>query len=303
MTDDTAAPAADSEPGDTQPIDPVDVPRAPTDTQVTTRPVPVIVEEVPVAPRKRRRIWPFVTLGVLVVLLVVAFFVGDAIAKDYARDYIRARIIEVLHLDPSTPVTVDIGTGSVLLQALGGKLDQVDVTASEVTFGELSGAATIHAEGVPLSGDVPTEKLDITFSVAEEDVAVLAGNLSGLPLTGIALEEPEIVASTEFDLFFFTVPVGIGLTPSTGDGQLLFTPTSIRLDDQTISADDLLADPTLGGLARQLLAQQAFCVAEYLPVGLTAVDADVVGSDLVVKVDGDGVALAGPELSTMGTCA
>ena len=89
-------------------------------------PVVVVVEK----PKKKRRRWPFVLGGILLVLLillVIAFFVADAYAKDYARQYIKERIVAVLGVDDPSTVQVDIGDGSVLLQALRGELDQIDV--------------------------------------------------------------------------------------------------------------------------------------------------------------------------------
>ena len=271
-----------------------------------TRPLPVAEEPVVVvleAPPKKRRRWPWVLGGILVVLailLVIAFFIADAYAKDYARAYIKERIVAVLGIEPGTPVTVDIGEGSVLLQALRGKLDQIDVTADQVDFGILKGAATVHAEGVPLNQNAPVESLEVTFVVAEADVGALAGNLSGLELESIVLEEPEIVASTTFSFFGFQIPVGMGIEPSADEGRIVFTPTSIRLGEDSYTAEQLRN--TFGGFADQLLRQQSFCVAENLPAALTIVDVDVVKKDLIVKIDGDGAALGGPDLSTAGVC-
>jgi hypothetical protein len=261
--------------------------------------------EAPVAPtKKKRRRWPWVLGGILVllgILLTVAFFIAEAYAKDYAREYIKERIIAVLGIGPDTPVTVDIGDDSVLIQALVGKLNQIDVTVEEVTFGILKGAATVHAEGVPLDQNAPVETLEITFAVAEGDVAALAGNLSGAQLESIVLEEPEIVASTTFNFFGFQLPVGMGIEPSADEGRIVFTPTSIRLGEDNYTAEELRQ--TFGGFADQLLRQQSFCVAENLPAALTIVEVDVVAKDLVVEIDGDGAALGGPDLSTPGTCA
>jgi len=209
--------------------------------------------------------------------------------------------VAVLGIDEGTPVTVDIGEGSVLLQALRGSLDSVDVTAGKVAFGELTGAATVHAEGVPLDENAATRTLRVTFSVAEPDVAALAGNLSGLELKSIVLEEPEIVATTEIDVFgLFTLPVGMGLEPSAVDGQIVFTPTSIRLGDENFTAAEVRQQ--FGALGEQLLQQQSLCVNEKLPVALTVVDVDVIGKELVLAIDGDGVVLGGSDLSTFGTC-
>jgi hypothetical protein len=273
-----------------------------------TKPLPVQAEEEPVVvvvpAKKKRRRWPWVLGGILLVLavlLVIAFFVADAYAKDYARAYIKERIVAVLGIGDPSKVNVDIGDGSVLLQALAGKLNQVDVTADQVSFGILNGAATVHAEGIPLDQNAPVDALDITFAVAEGDVAALAGNLSGLQLESIVLEEPEIVASTTFNFFGFQLPVGMGIEPSAADGKIVFTPTSIRLGEESYTAEEL--QNSFGGFAAQLLQQQSFCVAENLPAALTIVDVDVVKKDLIVKVDGAGTALGGPDLSTPGTCA
>lgn len=282
----------------TQVVEPV--PAAPAAASDAEEPVVVVVD----APKKKRRRWPWVLGGILLVLailLTIAFFVADAYAKDYARQYIKDRIIAVLGIEPGTPVTVDIGEGSVLLQALRGELDQIDVTADQVSFGILNGAATVHAEGVPLDQNAPVDKLEVTFAVDEADVGALAGNLSGLELESIVLEEPEIVASTTFAFFGFQIAVGMGIEPSAADGKIVFTPTSIRLGDDTYTAEEL--QNTFGGFADQLLKQQSFCVAENLPAALTIVDVDVVKKDLVVKINGDGAALGGTDLTTPGTCA
>jgi LmeA-like phospholipid-binding len=282
---------------ETEVVEPVPGPEVAAETE---EPVVVVVD----APKKKRRRWPWVLgiiLLVLAILLTIAFFVAEAYAKDYARDYIKQRIIAVLGIEPGTPVTVDIGDGSVLLQALRGKLDQIDVTADQVSFGILKGAATVHAEGVPLDQNAPVGTLGITFAVAEGDVAALAGNLSGMQLDSISLEEPEIIATTTFSFFGFQLPVGMGIEPSADKGQIVFTPTSIKLGNDTYTAEQL--KQTFGAFAGQLLKQQSFCVAENLPAALTIVDVDVVKKDLIVKINGDGAALGGPDLSTPGTCA
>ena len=92
----------------------------------------------PVAPPRRRRgaiIAAIVVAGVLV-LGIVALLVAEAIAKDYARDYVRDRMVAVLGLSADAEVTVDLGSGSIILQALAGRVDAVEVTAPEVAFGE-----------------------------------------------------------------------------------------------------------------------------------------------------------------------
>ena len=48
---------------------------------------------------------------VFLVLLVVAFFVVDAIARGVARDEVESRLVSALGLPPGTPVEVEVGGG------------------------------------------------------------------------------------------------------------------------------------------------------------------------------------------------
>jgi hypothetical protein len=306
MTDETPAavekPAAEK-PGPKKPA----TGKAPADP--TTKPVPVVaaaaVETEPAeVPAKKRRRWPWVVGGIvlfLVVALVIAYVIGENYAKNYARDYIKERIVAVLGVEDPGTVTVDVA-GPVLLQALAGKLNQVDVTAESVTFGTLSGAATVHAEGVPLDANAPTDALDVTFAVPEDQVVAAVGqNLSSLPIDSISLDEPEVVVTATFSFLIIEIPFGMGLEPSAEDGQIVFTPTRIQLFDEDYSQDE--ASEFLGEFATQLFAEQKICVNESLPVALKIVDVDVVKKDLVITINGDGVVMGGSDLSTPGTCA
>ncbi len=276
----------------------------PTETLTPiTEPLPIVVVETPAPPRKRRRwIGWLIAAVVLVILLVVAFFVGDALARQYATGYVRERIIEVLKLDPATPVDVDLGPGSILLQAASGSINEVHVGVDDVAFGDLTGSAQIVATGVPIDGAKPVDTLGITVTVTEENVRKLAGFLSGIELNTIELGDGLITVGTDLQVLFFTLPVTVGLAPSASEGGISFEPETLTLDNQQISVDDLRNNPIVGGIAGQVLASQNFCVASYLPTALAITDVDVVDTDLVVQITGDGVALGGPELSTNGTC-
>jgi len=283
-----------------EPIAPRPQPTAvePAETQAST-----VVIEVPPPPRKRRRwIGVLIALVILAVLLVVAFFVADAWARDYAKSYVRDRVVEVLKLDPASDVAVDVGDGSILLQAATGSLDEVTVEVAELTFGDVTGSARVAATGVPLDSTRPVQTLDIDVSVSEENVKKLSGLLSGTPLESIALTDGLIRIGTEFNLIFFSVPVAVDLQPSAQDGGINFDPVTIVLGENEISVAELRANPQLGGLAEGLLASQQFCVAEYLPQALVVDGVEVEGSNLVISIDGGGAALGGPELATLGTC-
>jgi hypothetical protein len=266
-------------------------------------PTPIPAPVPAAAPAKRtRKIWPFVLIAVVLVVLVVGFFIADAAAKSYAQDQIKQKVVAALGIDPKTDVQVKLGGGSVLLQALGGKLSTVDMTIPRLVFGDLVGAATMHATQVPITGTAPLQKLGITYRVSEKNVGVLASDLSGMKLDTVTLEQPEIVANASFSVFGFGIPVGLGLTPSASKGELVFTPTSILVSGQKFTAKQLFATPGLSGLAKQLLKQQTFCVAQYLPQALTVTSVKVAGHQLVMTISGDGQALGGSAFGTKGTC-
>lgn len=263
-----------------------------------------VIEREVEPPKKKRRFGWLIALLVVAVLLVVGFFVGDSIARQYATDLVRDRIIEVLKLDKNTDVAVDLGGGSILLQALAGSVNDVTVDVPELTFGEISAAATLTAGGVPLDTSKPVEKLGITVTVTEEQAQALKSFLSGIELKSIELGKGVISVATDFDVLgFLSIPVAVDLAPSATPGGISFEPKTIVLDGNEISVADLTANPLVSALAGQLLQSQTFCVAEYLPQALTIQDVDVIGEELVIQINGDGTALGGSAISTMGVCS
>jgi hypothetical protein len=285
-----------------EPIAPRETSDDGTATTEVIVPADTLVVEVPAPPRKKRRWLGWVILAIVLVVLVVAFFIADAFAKRYAIGYVRERIVEVLKLDPATPVDVDLGEGSVILQAITGGIDEVNVHVDELTFGDLTGSAQLTAKNVPLDGSQPVEKLGIVVTVTEENVRKLAGFLSGLELQTIELGDGLIRIGTEFNVFIFTIPVAVDLLPTANDGGINFDPQTVLLGEDEISVADLRASAEFRALAGDLLNSQQFCVANFLPTALAIDDVDVVGSTLVVSINGDGTALTDPGLAELGVC-
>jgi hypothetical protein len=276
----------------------------PLQPTVPIAPVETAVIELVEVPKKKRRRWigVVIALVVVVILLVVGFFIADAYAKTYAENYVRERIVGVLKLDPAAKVDVDLGSGSVLLQAARGGLDEVKVHVDTITFGDITGEAQITATQVPLDSSKPVDKLDIQVTVSEDNVKKLSGFLSGIDLKSIELTDGLIRIGTEFNVFFINIPVAVDLNPTAKEGGINFDPVTIRLGEDEISVADLRASPEFSSLAGDLLASRDFCVASFLPKALTIDKVQVVGKNLVVGIDGDGTALSDPALSTLGTC-
>ena len=267
------------------------------------QPTDIIVIEEPAPPRRRRRwIGWLIAAVILVALLVAGFFIADSLARQAATAYVRERIIEVLSLPADATVDVDLGTGSLLLQAAQGSVDEVTVWVPELTVGGITASAVLTAEGVPLSDTEPVRELGIVVTLTEEQVRALSGYLSGIELTSIDLERGVISVGTDLSGLFLTIPVTVDLVPSPSEGGISFEPDSITLNGTQISVDDLRATPLVSDLAGDLLASQEFCIADSLPQALEVRGVEVLGSELVVTIGATGVPLGGPGLSTMGTC-
>ncbi|MGV3713747.1 LmeA family phospholipid-binding protein [Pseudolysinimonas sp.] len=270
---------------------------------VAPEPQPVPATE-PVAPptKRKRRGWiiALVIVGVLVVLVIVAAVIAEGIAKDYARDYVRTRIVEVLRLPPDAQVDVDLGTGSIILQALAGRVDTVDVEVPEVALGQLSGSLTLRGEGVPLESTAPVEALSIDFSIDADDLAALGGGADVAAPT-FAFVDGEVSLTSSFDLFGASIPLGFTMVPSASDGDLVLTPTSISIGDEVFESG-VNDGSFLGQIAAAFLQPQTLCIAGSVPQALVLEAAAVSGQELVLTFGGDGAALGGPEFTTMGVC-
>ncbi|WP_395639457.1 DUF2993 domain-containing protein [Pseudolysinimonas sp.] len=262
---------------------------------------PPVEPETAAPPTKKRRGWliALIVLGVLVVLGIIAFIVAESFAKDYARDYVRGKIVDVLQLPADAEVDVDLGAGSIILQALAGRIETVDVDVPDATFGALTGTLSLHGEGVPLDETAPVDTLRVDFAIGADDLAALSEDPSTAPT--FAFEGDQVALGSEFELFGAVIPIGLTLDPSAADGALVLTPTSITIGEQTFESGS--EDGSfLGQIASALLQPQTLCIAGSVPQALVLDDAAIDGDELVLTFRGDGAALGGPELATPGTC-
>jgi len=256
----------------------------------------------PATPRKRHRLrnW-LIALVAVVLVIVIAWIVGDLVARDYAKSYVRDQIISTFDLPADQPMDVEIGPGSLILQAIQGSIDSVDVDIPKVALGDIEGDVTLALTGIPLSATEPVDTLRVKLAVDEANVQNLSGYLSDADNITIALQKDEVEIGTTFTIFSLKVPVSVGLVPSAVDGAVAFEPTEFTVNDASVSLADLKSGP-LAGVAGGLLSSQTYCIAEYLPMAITLTDVTVTDTDLVLSASGDGAALGGPEMTTLGTC-
>src|SRR5690606_31332576 len=197
---------------------------------------------VELAPRRRRRAWPWV-LVIFVVLLAAAAVAADVLVRGIAERAIAQELSSALDVPDDASVEVRIGGGSVLLQALAGGLDRVDVTVDDLALGPLTGDLTIVAEGVPLDPGAATRELRGRYAIPEEALSALAPEVAGVTVDSVHVEGSEVVASGTAVIFGATLELGLGLTPSIVDGDLAVDPTSVRIGADTFTVEQLRANP------------------------------------------------------------
>jgi LmeA-like phospholipid-binding len=272
-----------------------------------THPTQPLPDWAPAEPaRKRRRAWPWIVAVVIVIGLGIgAWFAGEAIARNVVETTIREQIITQLSLPAGHEVDVTV-EGAVLPQLIGGTLQDVTVSSDDVTVtssdgSQLSGDVTVHATGIPIRGEAAAESATATIRLDEAQLRILLASIDGLPAESINLAAPDITAEVAVQFFGISFPIGIALTPTAVDGDIVLSPASLQLAGATITADELR--DRFGGAADLVVKDYTVCIAEYVPAGVTLTGLTVEGTDVIANFDVDGAIISDPALQANGTCA
>jgi hypothetical protein len=255
-------------------------------------------------PRKKHRgRRALIILLVIVIVLVAGFFVADYFAKKYATDYVRTQIASSLGLPSTAPVTVDLGSGSILLQAAEGSIDSVHVRVNPIVLDGLSGSATLTASGVPLSQTAPVKTLDVKVFVPTATITTAMSRVPSLeslkPVVTIAGKHVAITGTVS--VFGFPQAIGATLTPKVTNGAPGYTIDTASFDGVTVSSSVL--DRYLPGLTTLLQSGSSLCIANDLPKAFTLTGIAVNGQSIVSTFTGNGVELNATALAERGTCS
>lgn len=252
-------------------------------------------------PRRRRR--PALAIALLFLLFglltAVAVLVDNGL-RAAAEERVGTEIRAALSLPADAPLDIEIGGLSMILQLLTGSIEEVTIESSSVTLGGLTGPARLAASGVPVDLSAPAESVELAFGATEQSLTEISANLSGLPITSVAIEGEQIAVSAQFEALFVSLPLAVGLSPAAVDGQIAFTPTSIRLGEAEFDADDLRS--RFGAIAERALQTQNVCVAQYLPAALALESVRLADPRMVLTFTGTDVALDEASLSVLGSC-
>jgi hypothetical protein len=255
-------------------------------------------------PRKRHRGRnALIVIVVIVLVLVAAFFVGDYFAKKYATNYVRDQIASSLGLPSTAPVTVDLGSGSILLQAATGRINDVNITVDPIVLDGLGGSATLTAQGVPLNQTTPVRSLDVKVYVPTSTIATALSRVPTLAALKPTVKLSGTHVAVTGTIYIFGFPQGIGatLTPKVTAGVPGFTIDTASFDGATVTSAVL--DKYLPGLTSLLESGTSLCIANQLPKAFTLTSIAIHGQSIVSTFTGNGVELNAASLAQKGTCS
>ncbi|KAA9089914.1 LmeA family phospholipid-binding protein [Microbacterium radiodurans] len=257
----------------------------------------------PASSPRRRRGWIgwLIAIVIVVGLAIVAWFVAEHITRDILTRTVREQVITQLALPEDQQV--DVGFDEpVLPQVIGGRLDRLDVSSDAVPLGDVVADVSVRARDVPIrvdAGDIGSAEATITFG--EDQLQTLLAQVEGVPEAGLTLVPPDVRVEADLSLFALTVPLGIDLTPSAVDGDIVLTPAVVRIGGAELTTEGLR--DRFGSAADAVLRDYPICIRDRLPAGLTVREVRVERAALVAEVDVDGAIIRDPALQANGTCA
>lgn len=248
---------------------------------------------------RRRRAWPwFVAFGIVVVLAIGAWFLAEMIARDLVEKTIRTQVTTNLALPADQQIDVDV-PGAIIPQLIGGTLDDVRISSADVAVASFEGDIAVRAFDVPIRGGVVRDATAVV-TIDEQQLRRLMTNVEGFPSEALGIEEPYVTASTELSLFGASIPVGISLTPSAEEGQLVLNPASLRVAGAEVTSDELRRQ--FGILSNAVLRDWTVCISQYLPAGLLLDGVEVDGGELVARFSIADSILTDPAMLEQGIC-
>ena len=249
---------------------------------------------------RRRGLRALIALVVVVLLLVAGVVVAEVLTRQRVQDAVAEKVRTALSLPASAPVDVELGGFSVLQQLAQGRLERVAIATPAVSIGGITGALSGTALGVPTDQNSTVRHLALDFGVREDQLAKLAKNVSGVPVTKISITPPDLAVQASVSVLGAAIPVTVAVTPSVVNGQLAFTPTSASVFGATLSAGDLRQ--RFGAAARSALETRDFCIATSLPKALAVSTLSVKTHEIVLGLVAADVQLSDQTLAVKGSC-
>ena len=252
-----------------------------------------------VARTKRRGLVPLIIVGVLAILLVVAYFLVDSGLRAFAQDRAEAEISDRMPASVTGDVTVAIGGTSVIAQFIAGNFDQIELTAPNLAVDGVPASVHVIARDVSTNTAKAIGSLTATLDLDQTALNQLVQSSGTAPADAVMTLGDESVAYTgTVKLFEFNVGYSATATASAAGDTLNFTPTEATV---TSGVGDIDATPLVNLILQQ--APIGVCVAGYLPEGVELSGVDSSPERARVTLESSTLRLTAQSLTTLGSCS
>ena len=208
-----------------------------------------------------------------------------AYAKDYARDYIKQRIVAVLGIE-DTPGDGRHRQRVGAVPGARGKLEHGRCHGRRSRSAPSRAPRRSTPRGAPRrERRRPTRSTSRSRCAEDESHRRSPATSAGSASTRSRSKNPRSSARPRSPLFGFGIPVGMGIEPSADEGRSSSprppSGSATRTTRPTSCGDQSATSPS------SCSQQQSLCVNEILPIALTIIDVDVVEKDLVLEINGE----------------
>ena len=208
---------------------------------------------------------------------------ADLAARAFAQGYVAQQIEQSLPAGVESNVDVRIGGGSILLQLISGRLDNVDIAADDLTVGGVPVAATINLGGVPLDRTKPVDRAGARIVLTEDALNAVLVAQGGTGSTRI--RDGRVLYTGTVAVLGADLDVEVTADATVDEDSLLLTPISARVTSGPLNVDataliDLVAPDGID-----------YCVGTYLPEGVAIERLDVGDGRVTLTLTGDGITL------------
>ena len=251
------------------------------------------------AKTKRRGLVPLIIVGVLAILLVVAYFLVDNGVRAFAQDRAETEISNRMPASVTGDVTVAIGGTSVIAQFIAGSFDQIELTAPNLTVDGVPASVHVIARDVSTNTAKAIGSLNATLDLDQDALNKLVRASGTAPADAVmTLGDGTVSYTGTVALFNFNVGYSATATASATGDTLNFTPTEVTV---TSGVGDIDATPLVNLILQQ--APIGVCVASYLPGGVELTGVDISPERARVTLESSSLRLTAQSLTTLGSCA
>lgn len=244
----------------------------------------------------RRRRHPLRVLVIVVIVLAVLAVAAELIARHVAETQAEKQIDSSLPSGTTGTVGVRITGFSVILQALSGHLDDVQLTSHDLVVQKVPIAITASVRDVPLKQGAVTGPVDATVRIDQKALndSKLLQNASG----NIALGSGTFAYDSSISILGLRLSYKLTATPSIASSgtSIVLTPKNAAISSSNSSID-------VSSLLAYLKTQPpTICVASSLPKGVTLTHVGVTPGVATFDLHSAGLTLDQAALSQKGSC-